>query len=303
MIIRKTAVIFALLAFMTGITGCKETQDKKIAIGSKNFTEQLILGNMYADLIEAETDLKVDRKLNLGGTQPCYEALKSGAIDMYIEYSGTVDMTILKNEFDINKSEILPNEQVIERITKQMEEQNHIAVLDEIGFNNAYCLAVSSEFAKENHITKISDLEKHKGKYRFAPSIEFVNREDGLSSLESKYDLKFDEVSPMEGGLKYIALESGETDIVGAFSTDGMLKKYELSVLEDDKQAMVQYRAVPLVKQETLEKYPELKEAVCTLTGKLTDSMMAELNYKVDEELKKPEDVAEMFLKENGFIK
>lgn len=298
MIIRKKAVILAVLLFMMGIiTGCGETKDKKIAIGSKNFTEQLILGNMYAELIEANTGLKVERKFNLGGTQPCYEALKSGAIDMYIEYSGTVDMTILKNDF-----EILPNEKVIERITKQMKEQDNITVLDEIGFNNAYCIAVSSEFAKENKITKISDLEKHKGEYRFAPSIEFVNREDGLSSLESKYDLEFDEVSPMEGGLKYIALESGETDIAGAFSTDGMLKKYELTVLEDDKQALVQYRAVPLVKQETLEKYPELKEAVCILAGKLTDSMMAELNYKVDEELKKPEDVAKSFLKENGFI-
>lgn len=288
-------IIFILMIGM--ISGCKGVKDKKIAIGSKNFTEQLILGNMYADLIEANTDLEVERKFNLGGTLPCYEALKGGSIDLYIEYSGTVDMTLLKNEF-----EVLPNEEVIKRITEQMKEQNHIAVLDEIGFNNAYCVAVASDFSEEYGITKISDLEKHKGEFRFSPSIEFVNREDGLSSLENKYDLEFKEVSPMEGGLKYVALESGETEIVGAFSTDGMLKKYELVVLEDDKQALVQYRAVPLVREETLEKYPELQEALDLLTGKLTDSVMAELNYKVDEELQKPEDVAQGYLKEIGLI-
>lgn len=297
----KKSIIFGVFSFFIVswmLSGCKGAQNKKIAIGSKNFTEQLILGNMYADLIEANTDLEVERKFNLGGTLPCYEALKSGSVDLYIEYSGTVDMTLLKNEF-----EVLPNEVVIERITKQMKEQDNIAVLDEIGFNNAYCIAVSSEFSKEYGITKISDLEQYKGEFRFSPSIEFVNREDGLLSLENEYDIEFKEVSPMEGGLKYVALESGETEIVGAFSTDGMLKKYELVVLEDDRQALVQYRAIPLVREETLEKYPELKDALNLLTGKLSDSMMAELNYKVDEELQKPEDVAENYLKEIGLIK
>lgn len=298
---RKIALfrVVLLCVLMGGVlTGCIGTQSKKVAIGSKNFTEQLILGNMYADLIEANTDLKVERKFNLGGTMPCYEALKSGSIDLYIEYSGTVDLTLLKNEF-----EVLPNEVVFERITKQMKEQNNIAVLNEIGFNNAYCVAVNSAFSEKYGIIKISDLEHYKGEFRFAPSIEFVNREDGLLSLESKYDLEFKEISPMEGGLKYVALESGKTDIVGAFSTDGMLKKYNLIVLEDDKNALVQYRAVPLVREETLKKYPKLEDALDLLTGKLSNSTMSELNYRVDEELQKPEDVARNYLKEIGLIK
>lgn len=295
---RQVFILAVLLVMYCAAAGCGSTKEQKIAIGSKNFTEQLILGNMYAELIEANTDLKVERKFNLGGTQPCYEALKNDAIDLYIEYSGTVDLTILKNQF-----EILPNEEVIKRITKQMKEKDNIVVLDEIGFNNAYCVAVSPELARKDGITKISDLEKYKGELRFSPSIEFVNREDGLQSLKNKYDLEFKEVTPMEGGLKYVALESGETDIVGAFSTDGMLKKYELDVLEDDRQALVQYRAVPLVKGDTLEKYPKLKDTLDMLTGKLTDSRMAELNYKVDEERCKPENVAIDFLKENGLIK
>lgn len=296
--IRKISGILVIVAVSGFIVGCGRPKDNSIAIGSKNFTEQLILGNMYAELIEANTDLKVERKFNLGGTQPCYEALKSGSIDLYIEYSGTVDMTILKNAF-----EILPDKEVIARIKKQMKEQNQIAVLDEIGFNNAYCVAVSSAFSDEYGIVKISDLEKYQGKFRFSPSIEFVNREDGLESLENKYEPDFKEISPMEGGLKYIALESGETELIGAFTTDGMLKKYDLVVLEDDRQALVHYRAVPLVREETLEKYPKLRETIQMLSGKLTDSKMAELNYKVDEESQKPEDVAKEFLKESGFIK
>ena len=266
-------------------------------MGSKNFTEQLILGNMYAELIEENTDLEVERKLNVGGTQPCYEALKQGSIDMYIEYSGTVDMTLLKNEF-----EILPNDVVIERITEQMSAEQGIAVLNEIGFNNAYCVAVSEEFSEEYGVEKISDLEPYKEQFIFSPSIEFVNREDGLPSLETKYDIQFKDVTPLEGGVKYTALESGETDIVGAFSTDGMLEKYKLKVLEDDKGALVQYRAVPLVREDTLKKYPALKEVLDKLTGKLTDSVMATLNYKVDEELQKPEDVARDFLLNEGLI-
>lgn len=269
----------------------------KIVVGSKNFTEQLLLGNIYADLIEGNTDLRVERKLNVGGTQPCYEALKKGSIDMYIDYSGTVDMTLLKNEF-----EVLPKDVVIERITKQMKEENNIAVLDEIGFQNAYCVAVTKEFSEKYGVTKISDLEKYKGELVFSPSIEFVNREDGLSALEAKYDLDFEDVSPLEEGLKYTALESGATDVIGAFSTDGKLKKYDLVVLEDDREALVQHWAVPLVREEVLEKYPELKEALDKLSGKLTDSQMSELNYKVDEELQKPEDVSREFLKENGLI-
>lgn len=292
-------LVVAIVVLVGGIFVYQYLGNKdEIAVGSKNFTEQLILGNMYAELIEDNTDLKVERKLNVGGTQPCYEALKQGSIDLYIDYSGTIDMTLLKNEF-----EILPNDVVMERITKQMKEKNNIAVLDEIGFQNAYCVAVTKEFSEEYGVTKISDLEKYKGEFVFSPSIEFVNREDGLKALEAKYALEFKEVTPLEGGLKYKALESGETQIVGAFSTDGMLIKYDLVVLEDDKEALVQHRAVPLVREETLEKYPELKGALDKLTGKLTDSTMSELNYKVDEELQKPEDVARDFLKENGLIK
>lgn len=271
--------------------------NNKIVIGTKDFSEQLILGNLYADLIEANTDLKVERKLNLGGTNPCFESIKSGAIDMYIEYSGTVDLTLLKNKF-----EILPNEQVIERITKQMAEQYGITVMDEIGFNNAYCLAIKPEIAKEKGITKISDLEKYPEEFKFASSTEFLNREDGIESLEKKYDLQFKEEIPIEGGLRYNALSSGETDVICAFSTDGMLKKFNLQMLEDDKEALVQYRAVPLVRQETLKKYPELKAVIEKLNGVLTDEIMVELNYKVDEEKQKPEDVAHQFLKENGLI-
>ena len=291
------AVVVVLILIVSLVTPKLLGNRNKIVVGTKDFTEQLILGNMYADLIEANTDLKVERKLNLGGTNPCFESLKSGSIDMYIEYSGTVDLTLLKNKF-----EVLPNEEVIERITNQMHEKYGVKVLEEIGFNNAYCLAIKPELASENNIEKISDLELYPNEFKFASSTEFLNREDGIESLNKKYTLDFIEEIPIEGGLRYKALASGEADVVCAFSTDGMLKKYDLKMLEDDKGALVQYRAVPLVREEILEKYPELEEVLGKLTGVLTDEIMVELNYKVDEEKSKPEDVAHQFLEEQGLL-
>nr|WP_263326169.1 glycine betaine ABC transporter substrate-binding protein [Neobacillus sp. Marseille-Q6967] len=268
----------------------------KIVIGSKNFSEQLILGNMLADIIENKTDIQVERKLNLGGSQVAFSALNTGDIDVYVEYTGTGLVNIL------NQSPQSNPDKVYDIVQKEFNKQYGIKLLKPMGFNNTYALAVRQDTAEQYQLNTISDLAKVSPELIMGPTIEFPNREDGLIGLEKTYNLKFKSVQAVDGGLRYTALDNHKSDVIDAFSTDGLLEEFGLKVLEDDKNFFPPYYAVPIVKEETLKEHPELEKALNSLAGKLTDEKMRKLNYKVDSLKESPAKVAKEFLQEEGLL-
>lgn len=268
----------------------------KIVIGSKNFTEQLILGNMLAELIEDRTDLEVVRKLNLGGTQVAFNALKNDNIDLYVEYTGTALVDILKQSPSND-----PN-QVYQTVQKEFNNKYGIELLKPLGFNNTYTLAVKPETAKKYGLDSFSDLAKVSNQLTLGSTLEFPNRKDGLIGLKYAYNLHFKDVKAVDGGLRYTALNHDKSDVIDAFLTDGLLEAFKLKVLKDDKHFFPPYFAVPLLKQETLREHPELKKAINALAGKLTNEKMRKLNYKVDSLKESPKKVAKDFLKSEGLI-
>ncbi|ULT55204.1 ABC transporter permease subunit [Neobacillus drentensis] len=270
--------------------------EDKIVIGSKNFSEQLILGNMLADLIEDQTDIQVERKLNLGGSQVAFGALNSGDIDMYVEYTGTGLVNIL------NQPPESDSDKVYKYVEKEFKQKYGINLLKPLGFNNTYALAVRQDTANEYHLNTISDLAKVSGNLTMGPTIEFPNREDGLIGLTKTYNMAFKDVKPVDGGLRYTALQNQKSDVIDAFSTDGLLEAFHLKVLKDDQHFFPPYYAVPIIKEETLKEHPELKKVINSLSGKLTDEKMRELNYKVDSLKQSPAKVAKDFLEKEGLL-
>lgn len=297
---KRNIVIASILAIaVVGgvIVSSISNNSNKITIGSKNFTEQIILGNMLQQLIEDKTDIDVQTKLNLGGTQVAFNALKSGGIDMYVEYTGTGYVNIL------NITEPNSNTDEVYNVMKDRFKADFgIDVLNPMGFNNTYAMAVSKETADKYNLKTVSDLAKVSGELIAGPTIEFANREDGLLGLNKAYNMNFKTVNPVDGGLRYTALNSNETQVIDAFTTDGLIEQFKLTVLEDDKSFFPPYHAVPIIKEETLEKFPELRDVLGELDGKLTDEKMRKLNYEVDVNKRDAKVVANEFLKSEGLV-
>jgi len=286
------AVVTLCICLYTVITTSK-TEEKTIVVGAKDFTEQSIVANMAADVIEAETGITVVRQLDLGGTQVCFSALKSGEIDLYIEYSGTAygDTLGYPASSDVDH--------VYNTVKEEFKEQYDIEVLKQMGFNNTYALAVKQETAQEYGLSTVSDLAEAASELRFGSTLEFLNRSDGYSGLSEHYDLNFASVTGIDGSSRYLALMNDKTDVLDAFATDGLIKKFDLVVLEDDQQYFSPYYAIPLVRGEILEQYPEIEAVLDKLGQLLSDEVMVELNYKVDEEQMEAADVAAQFIEEN----
>ncbi len=294
-VLSVTGLLTVIIIFSTIISSLG-TGGKVIRIAGKDFTEQHILVNMFADLIEEKTDLNVERKVNLGGTQVCFSALKSGDIDLYFDYSGTAygDTLNYPPISDMNK--------VYNTVKKDFKEKFNISVLKQMGFNNTYVLAVTKETAQKYNLKSISDMAKVAPNLIAGTTLEFLNREDGLLGITKKYNFKFRDTKGLDGSPRYTALINKETSVVDAFSTDGLLKKFELVSLEDDKNFFPPYYAIPLVREEIIQKYPEIEPVIEELGDILTNDVMIELNYKVDELQKEPAAVAKEFLVEKGLL-
>ncbi len=298
--VKKGILIVAscLLVFIFAITGISQKINNKkvITIAGKDFTEQDIVANILSELIENKTDISVNRKFSLGGTQVSFSALKSGEIDMYVDYTGTAYGDTLKYP------PISDVEKVYNVVKKDFKDKFNIEVLKQMDFNNTYTLAVKKETAEKYNLKSISDLAKVGDKLTATTSLEFSNRQDGIIGLKEKYDFNFKNEIGIDGSPKYTALMNNESDVIDAFSTDGLLKKYALVTLKDDKNFFPPYYAIPLVRSETLEKYPEIEPLIEDVGDLLTDDVVSELNYQVDELRKEPKDVAIEFLKEQGLI-
>lgn len=280
--------IFAIAGCRTQITS---VGGGDIVVGSKNFTEQMILGELLAQQIEAQTNLTVERRLNLGGTSVCHDAIKAGKIDAYVEYTGTAFTAILKNQ------PIGDAQKVYQNVKQQYNEKFDLKVMKPLGFNNTFAIMVRGDEARKLNITTLSEAAKYTPNWQAGFGYEFITREDGLPGLAETYGLKFAKPPEvMDLGLMYRALVYKEVDLIAGDSTNGLIKKLDLVVLKDDKNYFPPYEAVPIVREETLKKYPQLREAIAQLGSLISEAEMQQMNYQVDGEFHKVEDVVREFL-------
>jgi len=272
-------------------------QDARLVIGSKNFTESRILGEMMALLIEAHTDIEVDHRSGLGGTLVCFTAIERGEIDLYPEYTGTA-WSIILNETDRIDDRL----RAFLHVQSRFRERYDLEWLPPFGLNNSYALAMREEQAAALNARTISDLIPYAASLRAGFSIEFVNREDGWLGLGAFYGLELGQVRAMEHGLAYEAIAGGAIDLIDAYTTDGKLLRYPLRVLEDDRGFFPPYNAAPVLRGETLRAHPELGPLFERLAFRLPDRVMIELNHAVEERGRDFREVARGFLVAEGLI-
>ncbi len=289
------SVLTLALAAILVFTGC--AKNDSIIIGSKDFGENIVIAEMLSQLVEAHTDLKVNRKLNLGGTFVNFNAIKNDQIDVYPEYTGTGLTAHLKMDV-VND----PDESyriVSEEFLKQWD----IVWLEPFGLNNTYTLAVTPEVYETYGVETYSDLIPYAPDLVFGAEHEFFDRQDGFDGLVDLYGFQFKgEPMKLNASLKYQAIGRGDMDVTDAFATDGPIKQYNLKILEDDLGFFPPYHAAPIVRKEVLDKHPELKNVLNMLGGRLDDETMTELNYLVDVEGKAVEQVASEFLKSQNLV-
>ncbi len=278
-----------------------------VRIGSKNFTEQLILGEMYAQLLE-QAGIPVETSLNLGGTAVAHAALVGGDISLYPEYTGTALTEVL--EIPIESVQATPvaadasiDQIVYETVAQRYADEFDLVWLDQVPFNNTQALAVKRAFADERGIATISELAEIAGELTIVAPSDFVDRADGLQGLQNFYDLEFGDVLGVEPGIRYQALEEDQAQVVLAFGTDGQVAGLDLVLLEDDRGLWPPYHVAPVVRQDALDAYPALAETLNAVAPLLTDEAMAALNWQVDgPEKLEPEEVARTFLEENNLL-
>lgn len=292
-------VVIIICAVLGGTLAYRIYDDSRsIVVGSKNYTEELILGNMYATLLEENTDLKVKRTgINLGGAGVTFQALRSGDIDLYVEYTGVALVNIM------GRKAINDPEKTFKIVKDYFDKEYDITWMDQMGYNNTYVLAVTKETAKEYGLKTLSDLAKVSNNLVLGCTMEFSDRQDGYLGMKDFYNMNVKDVKSLDGSLRYSALENREADVIDAFATDGLLKVYNLTRLEDDKHFFPPYYAAPIVRNDVLKKHPELRKVLNVLAGKVNEDDMTELNYKVDKLGEDPRKVADDFLRKRKLIK
>jgi len=261
-----------------------------IRVGAKNFTEQEILGELAAQLIERHTSLAVERRFGLGGTGVCHAALRAGELDLYIEYTGTALMDILKAR------PAGPPDTVFCQVARAYRRRFGLEWLPPIGFNNTYAIAVRDAAAEQHGWERISDLIDAAPTLSAGFTSEFMARPDGYPGLKKAYGLAFGRTMDMDPGLMYQALADGQVDVICAFATDGRIEAYDLRILADDKRFFPPYDAAPVVRGRLLRLHPELRDALAPLAGSLDDATMRQLNYAVDELHRSPRQVARAWI-------
>jgi len=277
---RAHAVVVCFAYFFSAhcfISGCKRPAQTKITIGSKFFTEQVVLAELLAQHIEAKTGIPVIRKTNLGGTLLVHKALLAGDLDLYVEYTGTA-LTAVLNETPQSTSQDVYN-----RVKRLYAAKFHLEVTEPLGFENNFAMVIRGDDAQKLHIRTLSDLASIAPQWRAGVGYEFLERPDGFPGLSKRYSLKF-AGSPkvMDLGLIYRALVDHQVDVVAGNSTDGLIDALGLVALADDQHYFPPYDAVPIVRESTLTRFPQLRGALADLGGKLSASDIRKLNYAVD---------------------
>lgn len=271
-------------------------KNKTINIATKPMTEGYILGQMLTELIEQDTDLKVNITNGVGGgTSNIHPAIVKGEFDLYPEYTGTSWEAVLKKEASYDESKF-------DELQKEYKEKYNLEYVNLYGFNNTYGLAVNKDIAEKYNLKTYSDLAKVSNNLIFGAEYDFFEREDGYKELQKVYNMNFKKQIDMDIGLKYQAMKDKKIDVMVIFTTDGQLAISDVVVLKDDKKMYPSYRAGTVIRSEILSEYPELKPVLEKLNNILDDKTMADLNYQVESEGKKPEDVAREYLQEKGLL-
>jgi glycine betaine/choline ABC-type transport system substrate-binding protein len=269
-----------------------------VVVGSKHFTEQKILGEIAAQLIEAKTGLTVERKLGLQGTKVCFSALREGDLDLYPEYTGTGLVNLLEEPYDAAMSRSEIQKHVADEFVKRWG----IVWLEPLGFANTYAYAMRAKQAEELGVKKISDLKAHAAEVRPGFDHEYTMRPE-FKRFEDVYGFALEkDVTRLDPDITYKALKDGEVDLIDAFSTDGRIAAYGLVVLEDDGRLFPPYDACLTVRKETLDRHPALGDVLRLLSGRISPAEMQKMNYAVSEELRSPASVAREFLQNEGLL-
>lgn len=299
--IKKILIFLILITFAClfgSISSFNNTKKDKLIISGKLGSEPEILINMYKILIEENSKIGVELKPGLGKTSFVFNALKNGDIDIYPEFSGTAVFTFLK-ETPVNNNA----EDVFNQAQKGMETKFKMIMLKPMKYNNTYAIAVSKKFADENNLKTISDLARVKDKIKAGFTREFNDREDGYSGLKKLYQFEIPNIKEFEPKLRYVAVQSGDINLVDAYSTDPELAQYNMVILKDDKHLFPPYQGSPMMREETLKKYPKLRNILEKISGKISDEEMSTMNYRVSVKGEKAEDVAREYLRNAGIIK
>lgn len=291
-------ILVLVIAAPAGLTGAYGQSNGKpaVAVGSKAFTEQLIVGNMVALLLESK-GYPVTRKLGLGSTALAHAALVKGDIDVYVEYTGTGLVTILKQPASQDP------QITYDTVKKLYAEQFHLIWAKPWGFNNTYALMMRKADAERLRITKISDLKDHARDLTLGATQEFLVRPDGIAGLTKAYGLTFKDMRGMDPGLMYQAVASRQVDVISGFSTDGRIPQLNLVVLQDDLKFFPPYYAAPVLRADLVQKSPIILEVLNRVAGKISDTTMARLNLEVDGKRRAPDEVAAEYLRSLGLIK
>ena len=278
------------LAVSAMLIACSPPRPDHPVIGAKNFTEQVVLGELLAQEIEAKSNLKVERRFYLAGSYICQQALVSGRIDAYVEYTGTALTAVLKQPLDRDPDRVLTT------IRNLYASRYQIDVAAPLGFENTFAMVIRGDDARSLHLTTLSQAAKYTPQWRLGVGYEFEQRPDGLPGLSVAYGLKF-AAAPrtMDLGLLYRALGAHQVDMIAANSTDGPIQSLGLVALEDDKHYFPPYQAVPLVREEALKRWPQIQVALDALAGKISAEDMRTMNEAIDGQHRDPAEVVRDF--------
>ncbi len=293
---KKFTCILLAMSVVFALAGCQKAE-KKVVIASKPMAESYIIAEMMGQLIEAHSDINVEYKTGIGGgTSNIQPAMEAGEIDMYPEYTGTGWLFVLKKDLIRDPAELYAE------VAKGYMDSYNFKWLELYGFNDTYALSMDRTVAEENGIETYSDLAAASSQFTLGAEYDFYEREDGYPGLVAEYGFAFKETKDIDIGLKYKAIGAGEVDVINNFSTDGLLSEYDLKVLEDDKQFFPAYQAATVIRQETLDKYPELEGILNKLAGQISDEEMQQMNYYVEHDNKEAKLVAKEFLESKGLL-
>jgi osmoprotectant transport system substrate-binding protein len=274
---------------------CSPPRPDHPVVGAKNFTEQVILGELLAQQIEAVTGLRVERRFYLAGSYICQQAMLAGRIDLYPEYTGTALTAILKQPIDRDSGRVLAT------VSRLYRQRYHITVAPPLGFNNTFAMVIRGDEAARLHLATLSQAVPYAPGWKLGDGYEFEERPDGLRGLEAAYGLRFrGDPRTMDLGLLYRALNARQVDIVAGNSTDGAIDAFGLRILADDKHYFPPYQAVPLVREEALQRWPGIGTALAALAGKVSDADMRAMNEAVDGQHRDPAAVVREFRHKKG---
>jgi len=287
---RQRYWLWLLLSALAFLSACSPPRPDHPVIGAKNFTEQVILGELLAQEIEAKSNLKVERRFYLAGSYICQQALVSGRIDAYVEYTGTALTAILKQPVDRNP------ERVLATVRRLYASRYGIAVAEPLGFENTFAMVIRGDDARQLHLATLSQAATYTPKWRLGVGYEFEQRPDGLAGLSNAYGLRFSgPPRTMDLGLLYRALNAHQVDMIAANSTDGPIQAFGLTALQDDRHYFPPYQAIPLVRAEAMQRWPQIQPALDALAGRITADDMRAMNEAIDGKHRDPVDVVREF--------